>query len=179
MSFGITQTAFLLPPFQLKPKAEQLERRLLLSATPADDSGLILFENVAPIEPQADAVAVDDATEFWQDVAENEILQSANDEDPFAGGDAEVIDPGGESLPVIPIDDTVDPLYECPGVEGEFCLPGDANHDGSVDFSDLLLINDNFGAKDAAWEDGDFDGDGVVAFSDFVILQAHFGLVVS
>ena len=41
--------------------------------------------------------------------------------------------------------------------------------------SKILPLASNFGRTDAAWEDGDFDGDGAVNFSDFVILANNFG----
>ena len=52
--------------------------------------------------------------------------------------------------------------------------PGDAIPDGSVDFQDFLVVARNFGATDAAFEDGDFDGDGEVSFLDFLILSRNF-----
>ena len=104
----------------------------------------------------------------------------------FPGWETEIIDSESSSdsvlrfddpLPAIPFDDSVDPLKECPGVEPSLCLPGDADESGSVDFSDLLLLNMNFGKKDATWQDGDFDGDGLVSFGDFLLLASNFGQV--
>ena len=54
-------------------------------------------------------------------------------------------------------------------------LPGDADEDGTVAFSDFLVLAANFGAVDAAWADGDFDGDGMVNFADFLTLSSNFG----
>ena len=55
-----------------------------------------------------------------------------------------------------------------------FAEPGDANLDGSVDFSDFLLLSTNFGLT-GGWRDGDFDDDGFIQFSDFLILSTNFG----
>ena len=52
--------------------------------------------------------------------------------------------------------------------------PGDADGNGSVDFSDFLILSANFGAVDAVWADGDFNSNGEVDFSDFLILSQNF-----
>lgn len=52
-------------------------------------------------------------------------------------------------------------------------LPGDADLNGSVEFTDFLLLAKNFG-QHGVWGDGDFDGNGVVGFSDFLILSQNF-----
>ena len=56
-------------------------------------------------------------------------------------------------------------------------LPGDANFDGKVDFSDLLTIAHNYGksSTELGWVDGDFNADGSVGFDDLVILARHYG----
>ena len=55
-------------------------------------------------------------------------------------------------------------------------LPGDANNDGKVDFSDLLILAQNDGQTSGATvADGDFDGDGAVGFSDLLILAQNYG----
>jgi hypothetical protein len=51
---------------------------------------------------------------------------------------------------------------------------GDVDLDGSVQFSDFLVLSANFG-KSGNWEDGDFDGSGDVGFPDFLQLSANFG----
>lgn len=51
---------------------------------------------------------------------------------------------------------------------------GDANLDGSVQFSDFLALSAGFGME-GGWAQGDFDGDGQVQFSDFLSLSANFG----
>jgi hypothetical protein len=54
-------------------------------------------------------------------------------------------------------------------------LNGDADFDGEVQFSDFVILSNNFG-NSGVWSDGDFDVDNVVQFSDFVILSNNFGL---
>jgi hypothetical protein len=56
-------------------------------------------------------------------------------------------------------------------------LPGDANRDGKVDFSDLVKVAAEFGGEAPPyWEGGDFDGDGQVSFSDLLAAASHFGV---
>lgn len=55
-------------------------------------------------------------------------------------------------------------------------IPGDANFDGKVDFSDLLILARNYGQSgDVGFVDGDFDTDGSVGFDDLVILARNYG----
>lgn len=51
---------------------------------------------------------------------------------------------------------------------------GDADLDGSVQFSDFLTLSSGFGMA-GGWADGDFDGNGQVEFPDFLTLSANFG----
>ena len=53
-------------------------------------------------------------------------------------------------------------------------IPGDANLDGIVNFSDFQILRSNFG-KVGEWGQGDFDQDTRVAISDFALLRANFG----
>ncbi len=53
-------------------------------------------------------------------------------------------------------------------------LRGDADGDGEVQFSDFVILSENF-ANPGVYTDGDFDKDGEVQFSDFVILSENFG----
>lgn len=53
-------------------------------------------------------------------------------------------------------------------------LEGDANVDGTVDFTDFLALQTSFGTS-GIWTDGDFNGDGTVNFTDFLALQTNFG----
>lgn len=54
-------------------------------------------------------------------------------------------------------------------------IPGDANLDWKVDFSDLTTLARNYGTTNATWANGDFDNDGRVDFPDLVILARHYG----
>ena len=59
-------------------------------------------------------------------------------------------------------------------------MPGDANRDGKVDFSDLLVLAQHYGMNTlATWTDGDFNGDGSVGFDDVLILAQHYGQPLS
>ena len=54
-------------------------------------------------------------------------------------------------------------------------IPGDANHDGTVNFSDLVALASHYGKiSGAKWEDGDFNFDGSVNFSDLVLLASNY-----
>ena len=55
-----------------------------------------------------------------------------------------------------------------------FSLPGDANEDGSVNFSDLVALAAHYG-QSGGWTSGDFNQDQKVGFDDLVILAAHYG----
>lgn len=57
-------------------------------------------------------------------------------------------------------------------------LPGDANLDGQVDFSDLLTLAQHYGTAGATWEQGDCNADGTVGFDDLLILAQHYGATV-
>ncbi len=52
---------------------------------------------------------------------------------------------------------------------------GDANLDGKVEFSDILILANHFGTSGSGWSNGDFDGDEDVDFADFLVLAQHFG----
>src|SRR5581483_10062492 len=54
-------------------------------------------------------------------------------------------------------------------------IPGDANHDGKVNFSDLLILAQHYGSTNAVWETGDFNNDQQVSFPDLLILAQHYG----
>lgn len=53
-------------------------------------------------------------------------------------------------------------------------VPGDANGDGTVNFTDLLTLAQHYG-QPALLSQGDFTGDGAVAFDDLLILAQHYG----
>jgi hypothetical protein len=54
-------------------------------------------------------------------------------------------------------------------------IPGDANHDGSVDEDDAAILAAHWGQIDMTWETGDFDGDRKVGLKDASILAANWG----
>ncbi len=55
-------------------------------------------------------------------------------------------------------------------------LIGDLDSDGSVAFSDFLILSNEFGqAADPAGSGADIDGDGTVGFGDFLLLSENFG----
>jgi hypothetical protein len=53
--------------------------------------------------------------------------------------------------------------------------PGDANRDGKIDFSDLLILAQNYDKIDVNNAQGDFNGDGRVDFADLLILAQNYG----
>jgi hypothetical protein len=54
--------------------------------------------------------------------------------------------------------------------------PGDANLDGTVNFSDLLVLAKNYNTTGDVWEQGDFNGDGTVNFSDLLVLAKNYNV---
>lgn len=55
-------------------------------------------------------------------------------------------------------------------------LAGDVNHDGKVDFSDLLVLAQHYrSTAQPLWEGGDLTGDGTVAFPDLLVLAQNYG----
>jgi hypothetical protein len=55
-----------------------------------------------------------------------------------------------------------------------FVLAGDANHDRSVDFNDLVKLAQNYNTTGKTFADGDFTGDGNVDFNDLVLLAQRY-----
>src|SRR5205823_4102118 len=59
-------------------------------------------------------------------------------------------------------------------------LGGDANHDRSVDFADLVAVAQNYGKIGGQkLVNGDFDGDGNVDFSDLVKVAQAYGTTLA
>ena len=54
-------------------------------------------------------------------------------------------------------------------------LSGDANFDGIVNFSDLLILVQHYG-QPGEWVDGEFSGGGTVNFADLLTLAQHYGM---
>ena len=58
----------------------------------------------------------------------------------------------------------------------KFTRYGDANLDGAVNFSDLLLLAQHYGTMTGAtWDQGDFNYDGGVGFDDLLLLAQNYG----
>src|SRR5207253_8133791 len=55
-----------------------------------------------------------------------------------------------------------------------FALLGDANLNNKVDFNDLVLLAQHYGAANANWDQGDFNYDGQVNFDDLTILAQNY-----
>jgi autotransporter-associated beta strand protein len=51
---------------------------------------------------------------------------------------------------------------------------GDANDDGTVNFSDFIILSQNFG-QSGSWNKANFNSDAVIDFTDFVTLSQNFG----
>jgi len=68
------------------------------------------------------------------------------------------------------------PTYSDPfiGITALPVTPGDANKDGVVNFTDYLILGQNFGLA-GGWTSGDFNSDGIVNFSDYLALSQNFG----
>jgi len=60
-------------------------------------------------------------------------------------------------------------------LEAAGTLPGDADLDGQVGFSDFLLVSNTFGQRAGGWSGGDFNGDGETNFADFLVITDSFG----
>ena len=64
------------------------------------------------------------------------------------------------------------------GVSVRYTLLGDANLDGSVDFNDFLVLQNNFN-QPGVFSQGDFNYSGSVDFNDFLVLQNNFNQSVT
>jgi hypothetical protein len=56
-----------------------------------------------------------------------------------------------------------------------FFMPGDVNHDGAVDFGDLVILSQNYGGTGRTFGQGDLNYDGKVDFADLVSLSQDYG----
>ena len=82
---------------------------------------------------------------------------------------------------VIPVSATVRPGATNAAIGGftfDLPLPGDANLDGTVNFTDLLVLAQNYGVQNGNWQHGDFNGDGRVNFADLLLLAQNYGRVL-
>jgi hypothetical protein len=59
-----------------------------------------------------------------------------------------------------------------------FHLGADANHDRSVNFSDLVTVAQNYGGSGKTFAQGDFNFDGSVDFADLVILAQRYNVTL-
>jgi hypothetical protein len=65
--------------------------------------------------------------------------------------------------------------YPTNGVDVAAALPGDANLSGGVNFSDLVIVAQNYNLLSGrTWVSGDFTGDGATSFPDLVALAQHY-----
>jgi hypothetical protein len=53
-------------------------------------------------------------------------------------------------------------------------VPGDANWDGTVDFTDFVILSQHFG-QTGGWNEGNFGGGATVDFADFAVVSQNFG----
>lgn len=57
----------------------------------------------------------------------------------------------------------------------EYALVGDANLDGTVNLTDLLVLLNNYGQSSKDWAEGDFNYDGTVNLTDLLALLNNYG----
>jgi hypothetical protein len=60
-----------------------------------------------------------------------------------------------------------------------FSLAGDANHDRTVDFNDLVALAQNYNTSGKTFAQGDFNYDGSVDFNDLVILAQRYNTTLA
>jgi hypothetical protein len=53
--------------------------------------------------------------------------------------------------------------------------PGDLNHDGTVNFADLLILAQHYGGTHERFETGDLSGDGKIDFTDLLLFTQNYG----
>jgi hypothetical protein len=54
---------------------------------------------------------------------------------------------------------------------------GDANDDGTVNFSDFIILSQNFG-QSGTWSNANFNTDSIIDFTDFITLSQNFGKTI-
>jgi hypothetical protein len=60
-----------------------------------------------------------------------------------------------------------------------FTLTGDANHDRTIGFADLVAVAQNYGKSGMTFAQGDFNYDGLVSFEDLVTVAQHYGVTLA
>ena len=60
-----------------------------------------------------------------------------------------------------------------------FVLAGDANHDRTVDFNDLVILAQNYNKSGKTFAQGDFNYDGTVDFNDLVLLAQRYNTTLA
>lgn len=62
-----------------------------------------------------------------------------------------------------------------------FVLAGDMNRNRTVDFSDLLVLAQNYGSTGKRFSEGNltYDANGVVSFDDLLLLSQNYGLTIA
>jgi len=80
-------------------------------------------------------------------------------------------------------DDAVSDAAENPLTAGFsfdfFVLAGDANHDRTVDFQDLVALAQNYGSGGRTFSQGDFNDDSKVDFNDLVLLAQRYNTTLA
>jgi hypothetical protein len=61
----------------------------------------------------------------------------------------------------------------------QYARNGDANGDGTVNFTDLVALAQHYGATGQFWYTGDFTYDGTVSFPDLVILAQNYNATLA
>ncbi len=69
--------------------------------------------------------------------------------------------------------------YQAGNVDVIAALPGDADINGSVNFTDLLALARNYNQSNRTWTEGDFDYDSIVGFTDLLALARNYGQSIS
>jgi len=118
-----------------------------------------VLDSVATPDPQIGQVLSFDVTSF--------VTELVDAEEPFVGLTVRAESFGGL---------WVDEGGVFPKLTIETGIPGDINHDGRVDLTDLAQLLAHYGMIDgASYEDGDINHDGRVDLADLALLLAHYG----
>jgi hypothetical protein len=89
--------------------------------------------------------------------------------------------PDGNYIATLPAGSVADPSGNALATDYTFTffvLAGDANHDRSVDFNDLVPLAQNYNTSGKTYAQGDFTGDGVIDFNDLVLLAQNYNTIL-